>query len=153
MQNFCMWVSGKKIHSFHQIPKKNEEWLTYGFWRMILRHRCFFLPLLGVALPLAGFHENQIHSPWTLSCCLRLCALSGSFRQFWGFQNLQVGLLGLQKYSDDALDALEFIFKNFLPTWALLLCEFYLGVQRGNTYTISETGCSRKAPSTWWCCY
>lgn len=32
--------------------------------------------------------------------------------------------MGLQKYSDDALDALEFIFKNFLPTWALLLVSF-----------------------------
>lgn len=36
------------------------------------------------------------------------------FRQVWCFQNLQICLLGLQKYSDDALDVLEFIFKNFL---------------------------------------
>ena len=42
------------------------------------------------------------------------CVLSGSFRQVWCFQNLQICLVGLQKYSDDALDVLEFIFKNFL---------------------------------------
>lgn len=33
-------------------------------------------------------------------------------------------MLGLQKYSDDALDALEFIFKNFLAHLGTSSCDF-----------------------------